>query len=633
MIKKLLLCWLSLFFPFFAFSSVISTHSSSIDSAIIQRLSHSNTWKKLLVYEPDSWTESGVESAILTDDFFLAADGRTDPKSELLATINAFSLPVSSDDNLHAQCRFPARYQWLKSELKLTDETVIPVRCPEYLKWTEEGAAESISVVFASGYLGNPASYYGHTLLKLNSKDKTRTRLLDTSINFGAIVNDGDDPLSYILKGLFGGYNGGFSHAEYYFHNQNYGELELRDLWEYELDLTADQVDFVLAHIWEVMGKEYQYFFLNKNCSFRLGELLELIEGVKANPDNNLWVIPQSQILELDRTTLDERSLVKEVSFHPSRQSRLYEGFASLNAQQKEYVTEAIENPPILNSASFHSEPLDDRYSVLDTLLDYYQFVGKAGEEDDELAVKQSYQSVLAHRYRLPPGVKMPVTQELAYPHEGRDPSFIQFGWVHTEGAGSGARLNIRPAYYDSLDAGLEHSEYGELIMGQVQLSAINDKVMFNSVDLVSIKSLSTKVTGLPGDERTAWRLKAGLQSVRFDCTETCLTLQLEGDKGYTTTLGDDVIVSGFIGGAVRDNRQGSGNIEGRVTLNVVTRMTENLNTQFEYQHKKQLDESRSSFNSYRFETRYQLAKNWDLRGSYQYEQQGQYTLLLGHYW
>lgn len=41
---------------------------------------------------------------------------------------------------------------------------------------------------------------------------------------------DDENPVFYVFKGVFGGYEGGFSNTEYYHHNHNYGETELRDL-------------------------------------------------------------------------------------------------------------------------------------------------------------------------------------------------------------------------------------------------------------------------------------------------------------------------------------------------------------------------------------------------------------------
>ena len=79
----------------------------------------------------------------------------------------------------------------------------------------------SVSVVFATGFLGNPASYYGHTLLKFNFRTgEKHTSLLDVSVNYGAILEGKHDgQVTYIVKSLAGGYSAGFSHIHFYYHD------------------------------------------------------------------------------------------------------------------------------------------------------------------------------------------------------------------------------------------------------------------------------------------------------------------------------------------------------------------------------------------------------------------------------
>ncbi|MEI8605051.1 DUF4105 domain-containing protein [Pseudoalteromonas sp. B160] len=64
------------------------------------------------------------------------------------------------------QCKYPARYQWLLSQgLEFSEPKV---ECTELIEWRDKQPIHSVSLVFASGYMSNPASLYGHMLLKLN---------------------------------------------------------------------------------------------------------------------------------------------------------------------------------------------------------------------------------------------------------------------------------------------------------------------------------------------------------------------------------------------------------------------------------------------------------------------------------
>ena len=67
--------------------------------------------------------------------------------------------------------------------------------------------------------------------------------------------------LLYILKGLTGQYQSGYS--DQYFYNQDltYRDTEFRDMWEYELNLTEEEKELILLHIWEITAKKYDYYF------------------------------------------------------------------------------------------------------------------------------------------------------------------------------------------------------------------------------------------------------------------------------------------------------------------------------------------------------------------------------------
>lgn len=300
-----------------------------------QDLSNNNSWLRLGHYEENSASASGWTSAIHSPAFFLSETGITDPVAELEATIRAFAQAPGANPDLHPQCHFKGRYTWLLSTLQLDSERFPAVHCEAYSKWTKGQAVESISLLYATGYLGNPASFYGHTLLKLNSTDPARSALLDVSVNYGAIVPPNDGPIIYVLKGMLGGYDAGFSHIQFYFHNHNYGELELRDIWEYQLDLSQPQVDLIMGHLWELLGKKYRYYFFRKNCGYRMAEILELVEGLDIIPRSHPYVYPQTVMTNLSEATIAGQSVVSEVKYHPSRQSRLYNKYQQLDNAEK----------------------------------------------------------------------------------------------------------------------------------------------------------------------------------------------------------------------------------------------------------------------------------------------------------
>jgi hypothetical protein len=116
---------------------------------------------------------------------------------------------------------------------------------------------------------------YGHTLLRIDARDQDeRTRLLAYAINFAADTDE-KNGLVFAVKGLLGGYPGTFSVLPYYLKVREYGDLENRDLWEYELDLSPPEVDRVLRSGGVFVGSVPNAFRVQSRLRFLRGRAPE----------------------------------------------------------------------------------------------------------------------------------------------------------------------------------------------------------------------------------------------------------------------------------------------------------------------------------------------------------------------
>ena len=276
-------------------------------------------WLKLLHYD-----RHGQRSEIVSDDFFLSPTGKTAPAAELQATLAAYFESWPADTNLHVRCRFPARYFWLSQQIDLPGYVVREPRCGRLEKWAMLDRLRSVSLLLVSGYFGNPASTFGHALLRLNTGDADDPNMLDVTINYGALVPENELMVLYVYRGLFGGYQSGFSDKYFYTEDLVYARKELRDFWVYELNLSDEQVRLLAFHLWEVIGKKFTYHFLTQNCAYRLAELLELVTDEPWLTNSRVWYLPVEMFHRL--TTLDAARpgrLVRSVLFIPSSQREL----------------------------------------------------------------------------------------------------------------------------------------------------------------------------------------------------------------------------------------------------------------------------------------------------------------------
>lgn len=550
---------------FLLFHTALSQAASNQNE--LNSIAESETWHKLLLLEKKAFSNS-YKSAINDKDFLLTQTDAVDVNAELLATISAFKSASLADNNEHPQCKYRGRYFWLKKQLPNESKTWPKLICSDYEDWSLNGTTTSLSIVYATGYLGNPASYYGHTFIKLNSSEiNKKTSLEDVSVNFGALIPPKEGPLKYITKGLFGGYDSGFSHIQFYFHNHNYGESELRDLWEYELDLSHNEIELILGHIWEVLGKKYTYYFLDRNCVYRMAEILEVVPSIKINPNNGLWTIPQALIQKLTAGKNSQgNQLVKDINFIPSRQSKFYKRFQNLNKKEKLLLANLIEKNRLLHETYFLNLPLDNQHAIIDTLLDYYKYLSV--KDKNKKIWQDRYREVLLIRFKLPQGSSP--HQELNVsvpPHKGRPPSMVGLSGIANSKATKGLALHFRPAYYDALDSGSGHIPHSSLSMLETSLIAQDDTIKLDNLRLIKIENIPRNSTNLKEDKGKTWLLESGWEKLNLACTNDCITPYARAKLGRVFNAASNFSYGAMLGGGLQKNTAKSSPVYGSLNL------------------------------------------------------------------
>lgn len=298
-----------------------------IRRAATLRLAETPEWRALLHYRRPPWG-GGVRSLADDPDFFLAEAGKTDPEAELEGTLRAFFATEPTDEKTqHPQCAFIARYHYLKRRLDFDPARLRERDCERYETWRALIQPGGITLVFAEAFMNNPASMFGHTLLRIDTaEDRGKRDLLGWAVNFAGATGDEGGPV-YAFKGIFGLYSGYFSIAPYYEKVKEYGDWENRDIWEYQLNLSIDEIDEMLRHLWEVQGIAFNYYYFDENCSYQLLALLETARpGRRLTDGFPLWVIPSDTV----RTIVLQAGLLESVTYRPAGATELRHAAAAL---------------------------------------------------------------------------------------------------------------------------------------------------------------------------------------------------------------------------------------------------------------------------------------------------------------
>ena len=286
-----------------------------IARATAMQLADQHEWHVLLHYRRTLW--GGIESMQDDPGFFLDPQGKTNSQAELIATLtNFYSEEPVGRSKQPAQCAFVARYHWLKERLEFDDARLPPLPCERFTQWFEEFNADTISIIFPTGFMNNPSSMFGHTFLRVDAKGQTpQTRILAYTINYAAQLPPNAGP-EYAVKGVFGAYQGYFSTIPYYLKVQEYRDIENRDIWEYRLNLSPLQVKRLLMHAWELGNSYFDYFFFGENCAYHILSLVEAAEPSAHLLDHfPVYTIPVDTV----RWIQDSTGLIGEVVARPSR--------------------------------------------------------------------------------------------------------------------------------------------------------------------------------------------------------------------------------------------------------------------------------------------------------------------------
>jgi hypothetical protein len=442
--------WLALAGPLAAAAPVDEAYLAELTArARALGLAGRPEWRKLLHYVPDIGG-AGVHSLVDSPGFFNAPGGKADPQAELEATLASFYQEIpETAERQSPQCAFVARYAWLDEQLGFDPKRLPRLECRRYREWRAALNARGLTLVFASAYLNNPASMYGHTLLRVDARDQDeRTRLLAYTISFAANTDE-TNGLVFAVKGLLGGYPGTYAMLPYYLKVREYSDLENRDLWEYELNLTEAEVDRVLRHAWELLPAYWAYYFFDENCSYHLLRLIQV-----ARPELDLaapfqwWALPTDTV----RAVTAEPGLTAKATYRPASATLIAQRAASMSDEERRLTKELSVRSTGVNDPRLTALPAPRAAAVLEASHDYVEYRRASGKTDVADARLLARELLLA-RSRIDAPSQAPAPRPPARPDEGHASSRTSLG-LGTQARRDFAELRLRPTYHDILDPG-----------------------------------------------------------------------------------------------------------------------------------------------------------------------------------
>lgn len=467
-----------------AFASVDDELRRVTDKAIDDELWESVEWLNLLHYQ----IEWGRYTSQVDDErFFYADDGDVDPRDELLATIRQLFTPTQ-DPNQQAQCRFVARSDWLIARLDIDRSQLPVVDCSEYREWRQLTQADQVTMIFPAYHLNSPSSMFGHTLLRLDDSRKAKPDWLSYAVNFGADIDNDDNSLLYAYRGLAGGYPGIFITEPYFKKIQEYNRIEHRDIWEYRLNLTADETESMIKHLWELKTINFDYYFFDENCSYRLLELLEVARpGIELTDEFVLTAIPVDTV-----RAIDEAGLIESVKYRPAKATEIQSAIDGLSDQQQDIMLELSQDITVSDTHEFLLLKPRQQKMVVDLAYRYLRYQNTKKSRDAAVA-KRSYQLLqLLNQYDSTLDIDIMVTTPQP-PEKGHRSKRLTLGGgrrLDTDYAEFGFKM----AFHDLEDAAQGFLQGAQINIGSLKLRVQDDiGLRLHRLDLVDIFSLTPR--------------------------------------------------------------------------------------------------------------------------------------------
>lgn len=498
-----------------------------VDEAVSQKLFDDPYWIRLLHYRK---TLTGYKSRVDDPRFFLSADGRRSPRDEMIASIRAFFTPVV-EGVVHPGIKNISRFAWLSERLRI-DQSKLPFDfIAKFNTYYESLGIAKAVVVFPAGYVNSPASMFGHTLLVLESSKGGR--LASLAVNYAAITDEKFGPI-FAFKGLFGLYSGRFSLLAYYEKINEYSNGEMRDMWEYSLNLDDAELKRLLMHIVEMDGINSPYYFIDDNCSMNLLYLLEI-----ARPETDLsdGFMFKAEPIDTLRAVI-KSGMVDGRIYRPSLYAKILRTSDRLEDGESAAAVDFAKGKISGNEFNERISSNGHGADACDLAADYLKFLAVKDSIDLDAYRERSFE-VLRMRSKMTSDAESQPRENVQAdpppPEQSHKSDKFTFGGGFD--GSSFARISLHPTYHELIDSDIGLSRDNEIVFGHTALRYYLErkKLVLESFDLV-------RILAMPGSNRffspACFSMDAGVhQAPSPDAWKTTAGYLYLG-SGYSVTAG-----------------------------------------------------------------------------------------------
>jgi hypothetical protein len=295
----------------------------------------------------------------------------------------------------------------------------------------------------------------------------------------------------------------------------------------------------MVEHVWELKQIQFDYFFFDENCSYRLLELLQVARpSLHLTEQFPLTAIPTDTV-----KAVKDAGLVERIDYRPSRERELLERAKPLDPEEQQWVLKVSADAQQLQSAGFKQLAKARQALIIDAAYRLERYRAN-GQERDPVQAQRSFELLRAINQNPPPDLQI---ERPGLPENGHESRTWQAG-VGTRGSRTFGEYGLRMAYHDLNDNAESFPLGAQIEILQMKLRQYEgNHWQLQQLDLATIRSLTPRNALL---QPWSWQVTGGLERVPGRHDDQTLVSHVNGGAGGTWQLGDDVL--GFALGTVR---------------------------------------------------------------------------------
>jgi hypothetical protein len=346
-------------------------------------------------------------------------------------------------------------------------------------------------------------------------------------------VNDKNGIL-YAFKGIFGLYEGHFSLLPYYQKVKQYGDIDHRDMWEYRLNLTEDEIYLMMLHLWELQGIYSDYFFFDENCAYTLLFLLDAARpSLKLTDGLGSWVMPVDTI-----RLMEKKNLIEEVIFRPSKSTKIKHLISSAGEKEQDVALQIYDGTVRSDDVLKQNFTKAEKARVLDLVMEYSQY--KYSRQELE---KEKYSNVFLSASKTRSKIKnnesyLKDIRVPFRPEKGHKPNRLGMGLGVLNSRDRRyddeffQEIRIRPAYHDLLSNDRGYVKGAQINFMDLVLRYFSSekRLRLEKLDILNIVSISERDRFF---KPFSWKVNTGFYRQLLPGKKRALFYQLAGGGGY----------------------------------------------------------------------------------------------------